>query len=70
MSKKEIDPGMELDEKKWQLEFHNDIPPGCKSYPPVIRDKKPVKVLLQKGKKYEYCTCGFSGTQVKKFIMN
>lgn len=64
MHKKAPNPGIELKEKSWQLEFHQKPAKRMKSYPPVVRDKKPVRMTIVKGKQYKWCSCGFSGLQV------
>ena len=40
-------------------EFSVDYPPKGKSY-----DNKPFKAMLEAGKKYAWCSCGFSKAQV------
>ncbi|RXG50847.1 CDGSH iron-sulfur domain-containing protein 3, mitochondrial [Armadillidium vulgare] len=57
--KKEPDPGIYLKEKEWQLEFHQDRPESRMR----VHDIKPVKIRIEKGKKYSWCACGFSHTQ-------
>lgn len=52
------DPGMELKERMWQKEFHQ-------KNKGKIYDKKPFKLMLKEGKKYFWCSCGHSKSQVR-----
>ncbi|KAG7176012.1 CDGSH iron-sulfur domain-containing protein 3, mitochondrial-like [Homarus americanus] len=49
-------PDMELNERLWQLEFHQ-------KEKGKIYDKKPFKITLKQGKKYLWCACGSSKSQ-------
>ncbi|XP_045626205.1 CDGSH iron-sulfur domain-containing protein 3, mitochondrial [Procambarus clarkii] len=49
-------PDMELNERLWQIEFHQKE--KGKAY-----DKKPFRITLREGKKYLWCACGYSKSQ-------
>lgn len=55
------DPAAKFPEREvFPGEFSLEKPKG------KIYDKKPIKMFLEAGKNYSYCTCGWSRSQVKK----
>ena len=53
-----------VEEPQFPDEYSLDGPPKGKSY-----DKKPFRLELTAGKKYSWCSCGHSHTQVSVFLL-